>query len=417
MNDLTLRTLCGWLLALASAVALPASLHAQVKDRADKPPAWKTDPYESTDPETMKAAGYVAHAPFRLGDDHDTADVERLLGTVKVIWIETEHFKIGSALPPFEVPVEKKIRAKISDELKRLQTKLPKVKPTARTLDPWLRLHLFAQRCEDQYADFQKRMGVTDADFPQTPDRGKPEDYRGEGPYLGMRGKFTVLLFEKSSALARYGERWLGGATLEAKRHLFHGDGSLLIALATENPLGGAPKNDTELHAHLAFNLAHNLLDGFKFFWYQLPVWWNEGVAHWYSRRIDPQYISFSGMNEDVAAARREWDWPPKIRARLKFDHYTKADELMSRFDFAKMSFADHMMAWSRVDYLFSLGDEGIAKFTKMMKGKIPMAGATPTHDEILARQKDALLAAFGLDAAGLDEAWKKHVMAKYPAK
>ena len=84
-----------------------------------------------------------------------------------------------------------------------------------------------------QYADFQKRMGVTDADFPQTPDRGKPEDYRGEGPYLGMRGKFTVLLFEKSSALARYGERWLGGATLEAKRHLFHGDGSLLIALAT----------------------------------------------------------------------------------------------------------------------------------------------------------------------------------------
>ena len=48
---------------------------------------------------------------------------------------------------------------------------------------------------------FLAEFGLQESDFPKTPqDLKKPGPYMGEGVYLGMPSKFTVLLLQKKSS-------------------------------------------------------------------------------------------------------------------------------------------------------------------------------------------------------------------------
>src|SRR5207248_976998 len=93
----------------------------------------------------------------------------------------------GSALAQSQKSEDKKL----DEELKRLKAKFTSFKPPKGKLDPWLRLHLYAMRLEEEYAGFEKTFGITDEDFDPTKQKeGVP---MGGGPYLGMPLKFTVL--------------------------------------------------------------------------------------------------------------------------------------------------------------------------------------------------------------------------------
>ena len=69
--------------------------------------------------------------------------------------------------------------------------------------DPWLRAHLWARRLEKWYADFVTTFGITPADFEELARKAKAGESMGEGPYLGMKDKFVVLLTEKRSNFGR----------------------------------------------------------------------------------------------------------------------------------------------------------------------------------------------------------------------
>src|SRR5690606_29690223 len=141
----------GTLLAMACSSAI---LLAQADDRAP-------DPYTMGERQALKDAGYIGLGPFGIGRYHGSEDVERLLAGTSMRWIETRHFKIGSSLATYRVPNDRAQRQKLEAELRRLQTRLPAVDPQSRVLDPWLRAHLLAQRCEEVYADFRDRLGMT----------------------------------------------------------------------------------------------------------------------------------------------------------------------------------------------------------------------------------------------------------------
>ena len=81
------------------------------------------------------------------------------------------------------------------------------------------------------------------------------------------------------------------------------------------------------------------------------------------------------------------------------------------------MKFADHMMVWSRMEFLMTFGDQKLAMFVDAIKGRQDARGNSPTKDQILTIQREALQKAWGLDPKGFDEQWKKWAMAKYPAK
>jgi len=216
---------------------------------AELPP----DPYTEADPTVlMAAAGELSHGPFPWADHHGTRKIEEALGDVAPIWIETAHFKLGCTLSAYKIPPGDKVqRDKVRAELEDLAQVLPAVDPKTRRLDRWLRAHLYAQRLERIYSDLEGVWGVEDQDFPTAPGRQVGADYRGEGPYLGQRGKYLILLFEKESSFARYWGRFVGGAGDRPMRHNFAASDSLFFGTAAEF-FDGFLKDDTALHAHLA---------------------------------------------------------------------------------------------------------------------------------------------------------------------
>ncbi|MFQ5505525.1 MAG: hypothetical protein ACE5F1_12110 [Planctomycetota bacterium] len=399
--------------ALLLAVLASDPAEAQRKSRWSKDAAWRVDPYSGNEDEALAKAGYVSFGPFDFADDYDTSSLEQMLGKEQIRWVETKHFKIGSALAGWRLPGDKKTRKKIRRELKLLKRKLPRVPTKVKKLDPWLRLHLLAQRCEEVYADMSKRLGVTDEDFTSETSQ---RDGLVRGPYFGQPSKFLILVLTNESNLSRCLSGLIGTESRFPKRHYFAKTGSLFFATAVEhNPafLG----HDTGMHCHVVWNLVHMLVNGYRSYTFVMPVWFGEGLAHWYARRIDPRFNNLGQDKEYQADAKKYDDWARKVRARVKFDYFTPMAKMLRWVNYDAFKFDDHMMAWSRIDYLMSLGDEKLRVFLNTMKSRFYPEGSAPGLEQVLAQQEKALELAFGTDADGLDRLWKAYVLRVYPKK
>ena len=226
-------------------------------------------PYCHGDEELMRAAGIVSHGGFAFGRE-DTAALDAWMATIEIKWIETPHFEIGIGLSPYKVPQAES--GKIRAEAARLREVLPDVPSKPKVLDPWLRAHLYALRAEDLWEHFIELVGLDDLsvlpDGTRTWDmRGK---YMGEGPYLGMKGKYEILLLESEAISRQYLEQQYGVINYETQRWHVPDLGTLSLTAHTQ---AGRLRRDAALHGHLAFNLGHNFLDGYKHYAYETPVW------------------------------------------------------------------------------------------------------------------------------------------------
>src|SRR5260221_3805982 len=109
----------------------------------------KTDPYTRGAKEELARAGYASLGPFHWADGIETQDIEETFGGLRVLWVETAHFKLGSTLPTYECPPDDLEKTRLKDELARLGKRLPRARREAAKLDPWLRLHLYAQPLDE----------------------------------------------------------------------------------------------------------------------------------------------------------------------------------------------------------------------------------------------------------------------------
>lgn len=403
---------------LACALAL-AALAASAP--AQKIPRYKKDPYTKNDPELIQKAGYVSLGPFEFGglgaNVTTTEQIEKTLPYVQLLWIETAHFRIGIDLPEWTVPMDAPTRAKVRGELERLAEKLPGINPKTRRLDRWLRAHLFAQRCEDIYAEFCRLAGVKDEDFPQDPNnvvRMPGATYMGYGPYLGMKDKYLVLLFENMTSFQQYMTAYLGRTSKHGQRWHFKDVGCLIFTIATECDEGRL-KHDTALHCSVGFNLSQNLLDGFRYYNYDLPVWIREGVAHWYERNIDEKWNSYDQTEGSPADIRSTWKWKPLVYSMAgssgKFAPFAEA---YTWRDFGNITFHDHMAIWSRMDFLMAQGPEKWRQFLFAIKGRVN-EDWSPDQTDLVGAVRDALQEAYGISVLQFDEKWAEWVKVNYP--
>jgi hypothetical protein len=378
----------------------------------------KVDPYTKNDPGLIEKAGYVSLGPFRFGDDHTSEQVQNTLGGIPLIWVETAHFKLGSALPECALSDDKRERERLKGELQRLQAKLPDVKTKPKKLDPWLRLHLFAQRLEELYADFQGQFGLKDLDFPTAPpDPGKKQTgpYMGEGPYLGMPSKFTVLIFDKKSSLGRYSTVYFGREVNVPQRHYFQKTGSLLFATAFEF-LEGDYVSDSALACDVLNGVLQNMANGYKGYATLLPLWYSEGLSHWFRRRFDPRYHLFSGTDLTKIRTKDEEDWAPSVRARVEHEVFPKSSDMLAWTDPDALEWADQLMLWSRVDYLLAREDGAAKRLLDLLKEPLPAQGGK-LEERMLERSRSAFREATGQDPDEFDRAWCAWVEATYPRK
>jgi hypothetical protein len=365
-------------------------------------------PYCLGDPERMRAAGIVSHGGFEFGVTN-TAEIDAELPTSDIRWIESKHFEIGFALPPIRVSMEEK--DKIRAELARLAPVLFGVPEKPTVLDPWLRAHLYAQRCEDLWTRMLALLEVDESDFP---DGTKLWDmagkYMGEGPYLGEKGKYEVMLLPSEASFHVFLKEHYGVVTKLSQRYNCVDRDSIIIAIHTQQE---GLRVDEALHGHLVFNLSQNLMDGYKHYSYNLPIWLREGVSHYLEREINPKFNTFDASEGALAEETRKENWQPPTLKLVRSGNAPRMAELVAMKDFADVTLERHFATWSMIDYLLH-AKPGF--FAKLLDG---MKGITNTHgiadgSNLPEVQREIFKNELGMTYAQFDDAWQAWVSANY---
>lgn len=390
-----------------------ASLGAQdkpaPKDEDEVKKLGPVDPYTGGDQALMAAAGVVAYGPFPWADNFRTEDVDRVLGEGRMLWVESAHFRFGFNMKSIAWPEPAGARKALQEEVKALKKKLPKIPDKPKKLDPWLRLHLAVQRCEQAYGEFQQLLGVTDADFPA---KGKQP---GEGAYLGLPDKFLVLLFQKKSDMSRYMDRFCNRKEDSSMRFYHDKTFQLVQAMSAE---GLESFDESGLHAHLVYALWHNLMNGYNGFRYPLPLWFSEGIAHWYARKVESENLNIQIKDDEAVAEEKQNNWPVKVRRRAQHDGAWFPFETMANWaKWDELGYHAHSQAWSRVDYLLQNDREKVGLMLKKLKS-VPSDGSYEGQaGQLRALAQKLLFELFEFDGPTFDQKWREWVLKTYPKK
>lgn len=389
-------------------VLLGSAAEAQKLKHKDLPANHpKQDPYTEGDPELMAAVGLVSLGPFPFGVN-GTEDVDRVMGFETIRWYETAHFRLGFALDaPYKVRLEEK--KKIRAELAELAEHLPEVDPKAKILDPWLRGHLYAQRLEKTWTRFLEIMQVSEEDFPA--EGSGPWDmtgkYMGEGPYVGQKGKFEVLVLTSEASSLSFLKHYYGLLIKRTQRWNIIDRDALTI---TTHTMQGDLKKDEALHGHIIFNLAINLLDGYKHYSYDTPIWIREGLAHFIERELNPAYNTFDSSEGAVAEKTRKSDWTPEVLKLVRKDDAFRMAQLLDMKDYADLTLEHHYVTWSMTKFLIEEHAEGYACLNDRLHGITDENGISDGSG-LLDAHREAFRECLGMSYSQFDLAWKAWVL------
>jgi glutaredoxin len=400
---MVVRSLLLW--SAAAALAVAASTVPALAQRKNDP---SLCPYCKNDPTLMQQSGIVSHGGFQFGKN-DTKKVDELLATSDIRWIETAHFEIGFAMGSHKVKQEEK--EKLRSELARLAVTLPAVDSREKILDPWLRSHLYAQRAEDVWKRFLGLMRVEESDFPKGDKLydGKSK-YMGIGPYLGEKGKYEVLVVPSEAALVSYLQTHFGLLTKKTQRwNLVDKDVLSVTINGNEDNL----REDEALHAHLVFNLTINLLDGYKHYSYDTPIWIREGLAHFCEREISQKFNSFDSSEGAVADVSRKEKWEPEVRKLIASGKAPRMAELVAMKDYSELTLPKHYATWSMVDFLVKTDPAGFACLNDAIHGLLNSEGI-PDGSKLLDVHRDKFKECLKFTYAEFDTRWAEWVNANY---
>jgi len=359
-------------------------------------------PYCGGDPKLLAAAGLVSHGGFEFART-DTAGADALLPNLVVLWIESKHFEVGFALGPHKVTQKEK--NKIREELSRLQRALPAVNPRDKILDPWLRAHLYAQRFEDTYSGFLDVMQVTEELFPDGTKLWMPgTPYWGEGPYLGQRGKYEVLVVPSASNQVSFMRDQFGLSIKHTQKwNVVDRDSLLFVANLTEDGIRG----DDALHNHLVFNTIHNLVDGFLHYSYDTPLYLKEGLAHWFERRITPEYNTFSFSEGGIADKINKADWDTEVKKMIQRQEAPRLAELITLDGFGEFEGRHHLACWSLTAFFLERYPAEYAQLNTKLHGRKDASGL-PDGSNLRDAHRDLLRQIFGKSYAEIDAEWSE---------
>jgi hypothetical protein len=402
-SALALRILAGVLVTLGSGA--PGFALQKLRDRSKAVNDPVQCPYCFGDPALMEAAGILSHGGFEFARI-DTAQVDSLMATSDIRWIETPHFELGFALATSKVNA--KDRNKLRAELGRLAEVLPEVDPKSSRLDPWLGAHLYAQRAEDLWRRMLELLEVQESDFPdgKTLWHGEPP-YLGEGPHLGQKGKYEILILPSAGASKSFLLDQFGLSLKTSVRYNVPDRDSLILVTHTRQ---GSLTRDAALHGHVVFNLTHNLIDGYKHYSYDTPIWLHEGLAHYLERELNPEYNSFDSGEGATAEKTSKSNWTLPTRKLVQRDDAPSMAQLMALRSYADLELEHHFSSWSRVEYLLQEHPGFLARLLAALKGRTDAAGLADGSG-VADAQREVFRDELGMSYAQFDRAWADWVL------
>jgi hypothetical protein len=362
-------------------------------------------PWCHGDPALMEAAGISSHGGFEFGSQ-DTAWADKFFGGKDIYWIAGKHFEIGMIVPPQKVDPDevKKIRA----ELAELAEVLPDVDPKTRVLEPFMRTHIYLLRAEKVWTRFLELMQVKESDFPNGKTQwliGQP--YWGEGPYVGQKGKFELLVLPTAQDQVAFLTEQFGLSIKRTQRWNVIDRASLIVVTnLTENELN----SDGKLHGHIVFNLAINLLDGFKHYAYDTPFWLCEGVGHFMEREVDPRFNTFDSSEGSVGVKVNKTNWDAEVKQLITSGKAPRLAEMVALKTYAEFEQRHHYACWSMVKFMVSTNIAGFGCLNGKIHGR-KLATGMPNSEDIPGVHRDAVSECFGMTYPQFDEAWRAWAM------
>lgn len=353
-------------------------------------------PYCENDPEQLAAAGLVSHGPIGIGPAGSEALADELPAS-QWLFLESAHLRWASSLGPESV--KGKDRERLTAELDRLREHFPDIPRKVKRLDPWLRLHLMAQRGEDFYDRFQQLLRVTDADFPET--RSNEGPYMGAGRFLGEKDKFEVILHRSRETHRMFTAGHMGVSVTDALRWHVKGAHKMLMSVPA---VDGDLKQDRYLHPHCVHNLSHLFLCAYKHFSYDPPIWLDEGLAHAMEHEVHPDFHTLDGEEGSMPDSRGPADWDAALAKLHRKGRVTTFAGLLRIQAFGEMSQDDHVSAYGMVRFLVEEHPEGLAAFLGDVKGQLDDQGY-PDGSDLRGLQRTSLRERLGWTPAQLDEA------------
>lgn len=387
------------LLPLLLAFLAGGPLHAQRGKLPANDP--KNCPWCHGDPELMAAAGISSHGGFEFGTE-DTAWADHYFGGKDLYWIESRHFELGLCLGPQKITPDeqKKVRA----ELAELAAVLPDVDPKARQLTPFMRAHLYALRVEKLWTRFLEVMRVEESDFPDGRSiwlLGTP--YFGEGPYLGHKGKFELLVLPTASDQVGFLMKQFGLSVKRTQRwNVLERESLIAVTNLSENQL----TNDEQIHGHVVFNLTVNLVDAYKHYSYETPCWLREGLAHFMEREINPRFNTFDTSEGSNGVRINKEDWDGEVKQLIAAGKAPRLAELTALKTYAEFELRDHYACWSMTKFMIETRPEAYACLNAKIHGRKKPDG-TPDPEDMPGVQRSAISECFDWSYVQFDEAWR----------
>lgn len=358
-------------------------------------------PYCMNDPALLAAAGLVSHGPIDIGPE-GSEWIRAELPSSQWLFLESQHLRWASSLS--SESVKTKDRERLAGELDRLRVHFPEVPEKVKKLDPWLRIHLMAQRGEEFYARFQALLGVSDADFPAA--RQVEGPYMGDGKYLGEKDKFEVLIHVNRETHRMFTSEFMGVSVTDSLRWHLQEEHKVIASVPAVDP---DIRYDRFLHPHIVHNLAHNFLCAYKHYSFDPPVWLDEGLAHAMEQEINHEFHTLDGEEGSMPDNRGPGDWDKELARLSKRKKRTSFAHLMRLQAFGEMSQDDHVSAYGLVRFLIDERPEEFAAFIGAIKGKLDERGK-PDGSDLRGLQREQLKELFGWTPAELDAAWGEWV-------
>lgn len=391
------------------------------------------------DPKLMAAAGIVNHGSFPFFNT-DSEEIQQHLGINTLLWLETTHFRIGSDLKPWKIPVEEKKEYRA--ELERLSEKFPAIDPKkVATLDRPLRLHMAAERMEKMYADMLELVGFTDEAFQALPSEeafltawkddwqksledaynaapARPAEWPNwvdMGRFFGMPMKFEILMFHYRADMERFKRDYIGHQNSQPQR--WHctvkvdvgqpKSRCMWFGFSTE---GEQMTDDQHVHNAILHNVGINMLDAYLLYLVESPYWLRVGLGHWLTQRNSTKF-NFYDLDEGAAEMDADEDkWAVAVRKLVAADEAPTMLQQATISSYGELGLNDHLVAWSRFCFLKEKDPAAFAKFLLMTK-------ANPKFTANLDAQREVLQACYGWTFSAAEAAWKAWVLETYPLK
>lgn len=317
------------------------------------------------------------------------------------LYLETTHFRIASSLGPMKLSA--KDRTRLAPELEKLAPYFPKLGTKPRALPPEVYIVLTGLRLESLYSEFQGLMKVTDADFPASrAAQAGQGPYMGDGPYLGEREKFEVVLHVDRQDHMDFTEWQRGIRANDTVRWHNRQPSKLIMSMPC---VDGDLRDDRWLWPHVAHNMAHMMLDGFKFFAYDPPLWLAEGLALWFEKRIEPESWTRDGGEGVFFEPDRSKDWGKDAEKLVKRKKHTSIAKLIAARGPADLDKDANITAWSITTFLIEKHPDEYAKLMGALKAQLDEKGY-PTGRKMGDLQRNQLRELWGWTPQQLEEAW-----------